>query len=61
MPIYEYRCHECGERFESFRAISDRDDSVECPKCGKKDSRRVISPIISRNSSGKSGVLNFPT
>ena len=25
MPIYEYQCHMCGERFESFRGINDDD------------------------------------
>ena len=61
MPIYEYQCRKCDERFESFRAISDSDDNVECPKCGEKDSRRIISAVFSRNSSGKSGNLNVPT
>ena len=61
MPIYEYRCRKCGEKFESFRAISANDDNVECPKCGQKDSRRIISAVFSRNSSGKSGNLSRPT
>jgi len=61
MPIYEYRCRKCGEKFESFRAISDSDDNVECPKCGEKDARRIISTVFSRNPSGKSGNLHFPT
>ncbi|MBN1176218.1 MAG: zinc ribbon domain-containing protein [Dehalococcoidales bacterium] len=61
MPIYEYRCRKCGEGFESFRAITDSDDNVECPKCGEKGPRRTISAVFSRNPSGKSGNLNFPT
>ena len=34
MPIYEYKCTECGEKFEklvaSFRSAAEAD----CPKCG---------------------------
>jgi len=61
MPIYEYRCRKCGEVFESFRAISDSDKDVECPKCGGKNPHRELSAFFSRNSSGKSGNLTFPT
>ena len=61
MPIYEYRCRKCGELFESFRAISDDDSGVECPKCGSANPRRVLSAFINPNSKGKSGGFRFPT
>jgi putative FmdB family regulatory protein len=61
MPIYEYRCRKCGELFEAFRAISDDDTQVECPKCGSKNPHREVSAFTSRGSSGKSGKLTFPT
>ncbi|MBI4909505.1 MAG: zinc ribbon domain-containing protein [Acidobacteria bacterium] len=30
MPIFEYRCDQCGEHFEK---LVRRDTQVECPKC----------------------------
>ena len=33
MPVYDYKCVQCGHRFEQLRAISQRDAAV-CPRCG---------------------------
>ena len=43
MPIYEYECLKCGERFEMRRSMSDSDQDVKCPECGTEDTRRVFS------------------
>lgn len=32
MPVYEYDCSDCGERFEAFLKRADED--VACPRCG---------------------------
>jgi putative FmdB family regulatory protein len=61
MPIYVYRCKNCGEKFEDFRSIHDSDDEVACPSCGEKSPQRVVSSVFSRGSSGNRGNLTFPT
>lgn len=33
MPIYEYRCKDCGEHFEKRQTLSDKQPTV-CAKCG---------------------------
>src|SRR6058998_538137 len=33
MPIYEYRCKDCGEHLEVVQAFTD-DPLTECPNCG---------------------------
>ncbi len=33
MPMYSYRCEQCGETFEELVSM-DRRDQVACPKCG---------------------------
>jgi putative FmdB family regulatory protein len=43
MPIYEYECTKCGNRFELRRRLMDSDDDIKCPKCGVLKPRRVIS------------------
>lgn len=34
MPIYDFKCKECGHRFEVLTSISNM-DKVVCEKCGK--------------------------
>ena len=33
MPLYEYRCQDCGHRFEILQRVGDGADSLTCPKC----------------------------
>ncbi len=46
MPIYEYECQSCGNRFESLRGFAASDDKVKCPNCGSQNSKRVISSFF---------------
>jgi putative FmdB family regulatory protein len=41
MPIYEFACETCAERFEEHKRITDR-SAPPCPRCGK-ETRRLIS------------------
>ncbi len=43
MPIYEYRCLECGELFERFRYLSQSDGELVCPACGSPRIERQFS------------------
>jgi len=43
MPIYEYKCENCGEKFEARRNIGDSDTELKCPKCGKREPRSIFS------------------
>ncbi len=43
MPIYEYRCDECGASFEVMQKMSD-DPRTECEKCGGA-LRKVLHPV----------------
>jgi putative FmdB family regulatory protein len=42
MPIYEYLCDECGERFEEYLSTSDK-PAPPCPKCGSGDVTKQLS------------------
>ena len=42
MPLYEYRCRTCDERFELRRAMSDSDLATPCPE-GHDDTVRLLS------------------
>ena len=41
MPIYEFRCEACGERFEELVAAGT--SSRPCAACGAPGSERVLS------------------
>jgi putative FmdB family regulatory protein len=43
MPMYEYRCDECGREFEQLRRMSDADRDVICPECSSDHVRRLLS------------------
>jgi len=43
MPLYEYRCPECGYEFDLLRRMSDSDDDVTCPACGAEQVERKMS------------------
>jgi len=52
MPIYEYKCENCGERFEK---LIYNDEKIECPKCGSEKVRKLISLFTTSGiSSGSS-------
>jgi len=47
MPIYEYRCRECGHHFSHlFRSIQAAEEAgmPPCPACGDTQVKRLISP-----------------
>jgi putative FmdB family regulatory protein len=43
MPIYEYVCRGCGERFERMRSMSERLSAPECGSCGGKQTSLALS------------------
>ena len=42
MPIYEYRCAECGHEMEKLQKISDA-PLTDCPACGKPALQKLVS------------------
>jgi putative FmdB family regulatory protein len=36
MPIYEYRCEDCGTKFEKLVRRTNGGPEIECPSCGQK-------------------------
>ncbi len=47
MPIYEYRCTNCGQKARKlWRAFSAVDEaSLQCPRCGAHQFQRLISRV----------------
>jgi putative FmdB family regulatory protein len=45
MPIYEYDCSGCGERFEIRAGIAEGPGDVICAACGSPDVRRHYGSV----------------
>ena len=52
MPLYDYQCDACGQRFELIQKYSDGPPEA-CPKCGKGPVQRLqSSPAFHLKGSG---------
>jgi putative FmdB family regulatory protein len=43
MPVYAYRCENCGVQFEKVQKFTDK-ALTRCPECRKGTVRRVVQP-----------------
>lgn len=55
MPIYEYECCDCCEKFETL--VFRGDEAVHCPKCNSDKARRVMS-VCGFKSGGDKGAAS---
>jgi len=44
MPIYTYRCSECGFQFDQQQKFTDQPLTL-CPECGEKTLHKVFQPV----------------
>ncbi|HEX4067982.1 MAG TPA: zinc ribbon domain-containing protein [Acidobacteriaceae bacterium] len=51
MPLYEYRCKNCGHQFEKIQSFSAPDEK-ECPVCQGPLERLISAPAIQFKGSG---------
>ena len=54
MPIYEYRCDDCGKRSSSLLPSFSSPDPP-CPHCGKPGLRRLVSTFATVHSGDEGG------
>jgi putative FmdB family regulatory protein len=54
MPIYEYRCEECGKRSSALLPSYSSPDPV-CPHCGKPALKRLVSTFATARSGDDGG------
>jgi putative FmdB family regulatory protein len=52
MPIYEYACLDCGERFETMRSMKDADAPISCRQCESLRTSRMLS-LFNASSGGR--------
>ncbi len=54
MPIYEYECESCGNRYAVLVHMKDSTETESCPRCGSQQARKLISSVsVVRSTSQK--------
>ncbi|MFC2062493.1 zinc ribbon domain-containing protein [Chloroflexota bacterium] len=62
MPIYEYQCTLCGERFEVRQPIGEDGVKLNCPKCQARNPKRLFSSFFSPGiSTSEPSEISCPT
>ncbi|HZB87503.1 MAG TPA: FmdB family zinc ribbon protein [Terracidiphilus sp.] len=51
MPLYEYRCTQCGHRFEKIQSFSAAPDT-DCPQCHGLLERPLSAPALQFKGAG---------
>ena len=54
MPIYEYECSDCGERFDKLIRNIAKPSKIVCPSCQSLDVQRLISQVAVHGGEGSS-------
>lgn len=47
MPIYEYRCRNCGKVFDAFQRVGEDGEALVCPECGTAKPEKLFSSFAS--------------
>jgi putative FmdB family regulatory protein len=56
MPLYEFRCAECGAEFEKLVRRAGAYDNVACPVCESRSVEEMLSTFASPAKAGSSKV-----
>lgn len=51
MPIYEYICMACNEKFSLLQRINAEEQDAECPKCAARQVKKVMSSFCCSSGS----------
>ena len=55
MPIYEYKCNNCGSISEFFVGMGQDNSDIKCVHCGSKGLNRIFSEISVSKENNTSG------
>lgn len=52
MPMYDYKCQDCGKEFLVARTIKEHESGPPfCPACKSKNVIQLLSPFVAKTSS----------
>jgi putative FmdB family regulatory protein len=59
MPIYEYRCESCSEKFDVLTRFAERDEAQMCPACESTKTRVLVSSFAFAGADDSSSSVDF--
>ncbi len=60
MPIYVFKCEDCGQVFEVFVFRSEEEEEIKCPNCGSEKVVKELAPFgVAGMGSGGCGRMGF--
>jgi len=60
MPIYEYICSKCNNRFSLLQSLYPAENNTECPKCLSKEVKKAVSSFSCSSGTGSSSSASAP-
>jgi putative FmdB family regulatory protein len=51
MPVFEYKCQSCGNKYEIYHPAKEKKEDVICPECKSADSEKLFSTFAASISS----------
>ncbi len=61
MPLYEYRCDDCGHLFEILQRMDEGADGLSCPECGRERLQKQFSTFASAAAGGPAAAQMAPS
>ena len=61
MPIYEYKCDDCGTSFEKLVRRTSDGPGLECPSCGQKHLTQQLSTFAPRAGAANAEMPTCPS
>lgn len=61
MPMYEFKCPQCGNTLTKLCKMGETGQELRCPHCGNTGLNRLISSFASPGVSGASGGGGCPS
>ena len=58
MPIFEYKCEQCGYRFD--RLVMRHDSPVNCPLCQSRVKKLMSVFAVGAHTAGESSLCSSP-
>ncbi len=43
MPVFEYRCGDCGTKYDHYHKSLSNQEEVKCPECGSSNNKKLFS------------------
>jgi len=61
MPLYDYQCTECDNKFSELRKISEKDDEIACPNCNSLKNEKQLTTFAYNSSIKSAGCPTAPS